>query len=142
MKSSNHRYILCLKLSAFAAALNHQTCAVVESRKFACDEESRRRCPRRMHDVTCVPETTRSRAARATLMQTQRTKVLTACTHAKARGIKGSRWQPRYFFSAFWLRLNVSELPSHFGLVKKGALSVQGALIPAGKTSCCTLGLH
>ena len=48
--------------------------------------------------------------ARATLIQTQLTKVLaTACTHAKARAIKACRWRAtRHRFSAFWLRSNLS----------------------------------
>ena len=45
---------------------------LLNRRKFAHDEESRRQHTRHMHDVTCVLETARSRAAaRATLMQTQ-----------------------------------------------------------------------
>ena len=46
---------------------------------------SRRRRTRHMHDVTCVIETVRSRAARATLMQTQLTKAPHARTPKRVR---------------------------------------------------------
>ena len=53
---------------------------LLNRRKSARDEESRRQRTRHMHDMTCVLEIARSRAVRATLMQTQLTKVQRART--------------------------------------------------------------
>ena len=57
---------------------------LLNRRKFVHDEESHTRRTCHIHDMTCVLETARSRAARATLMQTQLKKVL--CARTPMRG--------------------------------------------------------